>query len=129
MRQPTALEANGVRQEGSLTANREAWITVRLVAGVEVEVLIDTGFQGGLVLPESLVQELGLTVIGHQKYEMVGAASGEGTIAWAQVEWLGQVETVEVLTAEDYLIGTDLLADTKLTVDYVLERFTLERLR
>jgi predicted aspartyl protease len=111
-----------------LLPNRQAWVKLRLLAGVEVEVLIDTGFEGGLVLPESLVYELGLPIIGHEVFGMVGDVTGEGSLAECEVEWLGQVQTVEIVTSEDYLLGTDLLADAVLNIDYKHGRFTIERL-
>ena len=115
--------------EGDLTFNHQVWVTVPLIAGAEVEVLVDTGFEGALILPKSLIYELGLTIIGHEDYEMVGKAVARSLVAWAQIEWLGKVQTVEVLAAEDYLLGTDLLADARLTIDYVAGSFVIERLR
>lgn len=52
---------------GRVTERLEPLVKLRLMAGKEVECLVDTGFVGGaLVLPQSLVDELGLPVIGQE---------------------------------------------------------------
>jgi len=50
-----------------VTERLEPLVSVRLMAGREVERLADTGFVGGaLVLPQSPVDKLGLPVIGQE---------------------------------------------------------------
>jgi predicted aspartyl protease len=47
-------------ETGRVTAAREAILRLRLTAGEAVECLVDTGFTGALVLPQSLVTRLGI---------------------------------------------------------------------
>jgi len=41
------------REEGSVNARREAWLRVRTAGGETLDCLLDTGFDGALVLPRS----------------------------------------------------------------------------
>jgi predicted aspartyl protease len=41
------------REDGSVNARREAWLRVRTSRGETLDCLIDTGFDGALVLPRS----------------------------------------------------------------------------
>ena len=93
---------------------------VRLIAGREVECLVDTGFIGGaLVLTQSVVDELGLPIIGYEdELEMVGGETMSADIALARIEWLGEIKSVDVLIKDDLLIGTQLLEGAQLVIDY-----------
>ena len=51
-----------VEETGRVTADREAILRLRLIAGEAVECLIDTGFTGALVLPQSPVSYTHLTL-------------------------------------------------------------------
>lgn len=75
----------------------------------EIEALLDTGFNGSLALPASLVEELTLLPLGR---EQITLASGEtqftrkyeGTVRFA-----GTVQSVEVVRAGEPLVGMALL--------------------
>lgn len=104
---------------GRVTAAREALLRLRLTAGETVECLVDTGFTGALVLPQSLVTRLGLPIVGREVFEMVGGQRFVAGVALAEIEWLGATRTVRVIISADSLLGTELLAGTQLTIDYV----------
>ena len=59
-------------ETGRVTGAREALLRLRLTAGETVECLVDTGFTGALVLPQSLVARLNLPIVGREVFEMVG---------------------------------------------------------
>lgn len=115
--------------EGKVNDYLEARVTVRLIAaGREVECLVDTGFSGALVLPARLVAEIGLPIIGHEKnLLMVGGARTSADLALAQVEWLGEVKSVVVIVEDEYLVGTQLLEDARLTIDYPKRTLSISR--
>jgi clan AA aspartic protease len=112
-------------ETGRVTAAREALLRLRLSAGETVECLVDTGFTGALVLPQSLVARLNLTVVGREVFEMVGGRQFVAGVALAEVEWLGATKTVRVIISEDTLLGTELLDGTKLVIDYVAHTLTI----
>ena len=112
-------------ETGRVTAAREALLRLRLIAGETVECLVDTGFTGALVLPQSLVTRLGLPVVGREVFEMVGGHRFVASVALAEVEWLGETRAVRVIVSEDSLLGTELLDGTRLTVDFIAYTVTV----
>lgn len=113
---------------GTVSDRAEAQIKLRLVAGMEVECLVDTGFIGGaLVLPQSVVDQLELPVIAHEEFKMVGNARGTADIAIAQIEWLGEMRWVDVIIQDDFIIGTTLLEGTELLINYAARTLIIKR--
>lgn len=114
--------------EGKLTARREALVTLRVVAGAEVECLVDTGATLALVLPAHMVERLGLPLVGYdENITLAGGIRTGAPIALAQVEWLGEVVSVEVIVQEDFIIGTELLGHGRLVIDYPAGTVTIFR--
>lgn len=110
---------------GRVSAAREALLRLRLVGGETVECLVDTGFTGALVLPQSLVARLNLPIVGREVFEMVGGRRFVAGVALAEVVWLGETKTVRVIVSEDTLLGTELLDGTRLLIDYVAHTLTI----
>lgn len=114
--------------EGRVTDQLEALAPVRLMAGGVVECLVDTGANCALVLPYSVVDELGLPVVGRvDDLGTVGEETTSADIAYAQIEWLGEVRYVEVIVKNSFILGTQLLADARLVVDYPGRTLTISR--
>ena len=92
------------------------------VAGVDRAFLnrdatVDTGFTGGLALPEDTIEELGLTLYGRRP---ANHASGVGMfeIYGALVLWHGEYRPVLVhKTSGEPLVGMALLENSRLTID------------
>ncbi len=82
--------------------------------------VVDTGFDGALILPASVAKHLALSVIARLVFELVGGARMAADVALSEIEWLGQRRTVEVIMSEgsDALIGTEMFEGAKLVVDY-----------
>lgn len=103
---------------GRITERLEALTPVRLMAGRVVECLVDTGASCALGLPViGRVDDLGL----------IGEETTSADIAYAQIEWLGEVRYVEVVVRNDFTLGTQLLADAKLVIDYPRRTLTVSR--
>jgi clan AA aspartic protease len=113
------------KETGRVTATREALLRLRLSAGETVECLVDTGFTGALVLPQALVTRLNLPIVGREVFEMVGGRQFIASVAFADIEWLGETRTVRVIVSEDTLLGTELLDGTRLIVDYIAYTVTV----
>jgi clan AA aspartic protease len=109
------------REDGSVNARREAWLRVRTSTGETLDCLIDTGFDGALVLPRSEAARLNLTVLGRVPIIGVGRIQAVADIAELEIEWLGEVRAVEVIISdgEDSLLGTELLDGSRLVIDYI----------
>ena len=109
------------REEGSVNARREAWVRVRTAGGGTLDCLIDTGFDGALVLPRSDALRLNLTVLGRVPIIGVGRIRSVADIAELEVKWLGETRAIEVIISggEDSLLGTELLDGSRLVIDYV----------
>jgi clan AA aspartic protease len=117
------------QESGSVNAVREAIIAIRLVGGDPQQCVIDTGFDGALILPTSVVTSLGLPVIARLVFELVGGARMSADVALGEVEWLGERRSVEVIISEgnDALVGTEMLELAKLIVDYPNRSVTISQ--
>ena len=108
------------REPGRVNSLKEALILVRFRRGATLECVLDTGFDGGLMLPRAFVSQIQIPTIGQLTFEMVGGARMTAEIGLIDIEWLGAQRQVEVVVSEgdDALIGTELLIATTLTIDY-----------
>ncbi len=113
---------------GRVNDQLDALVHMRLLAGRVIECLVDTGARCALVLPHALVDELGLTITGgFKELEMVGHSRKQALVALAQIEWLGETRYVEVIVQDDFIIGTELLKDALLVIDYHARTLTISR--
>jgi clan AA aspartic protease len=117
------------QESGSVNALREALIEIRFVPGEAFECVVDTGFDGALILPASVVKRLALPVVARLLFELVGGARMSADVALGEIEWLGERRIVEVIMSEgnDALIGTEIFEGTKLVVDYANRLVTISR--
>ena len=87
---------------------------------VNLDVWIDTGFTGELVLPEKLVTQLALS-----QSAMVTAGLADGSQSLlatfsCEVDWFGEFRTIEAIANQGQfpLLGVGLLLGHRLAVDY-----------
>jgi clan AA aspartic protease len=115
------------REDGSVNGQLEAWLRVLTTNGETVECLVDTGFNGSLMLPRSEAVRLKLTVLGRVSIIGVGRARSIAGIAELEVEWLGQTRAVEVIISDgdDALLGTLMLDGSRFVVDYISYTMTI----
>lgn len=109
---------------GSVNAFREAILRVILrgPGGVEreIEAVVDTGYDGALTLPPSLIGDLGLPF-----RRRASALLGDGTRSVHDVHegvvlWSGQARRIAVDAAEtDALLGMALLEGHELTIQVI----------
>jgi predicted aspartyl protease len=59
---------------GSVNAFREAMVEIRFAGGHKLACVVDTGFDGALIVPASVAQRLGLSVVARLAFELVGGA-------------------------------------------------------
>ena len=108
------------RESGKVNLFREALIAITFPGSAAIECVVDTGFDGGLMLPRILAEHLQIQVVGELVFEMVGGARMLAPVGLANIEWLNEEREIEVIlgNGNDVLIGTELLAGTILNIDY-----------
>src|SRR2546423_1765881 len=115
------------RVNEALEARVALHLTDKLGGELEVECIVDTGFDGALVLPGEIIERLGLAVISHEIIFMVGDLQDSADVALAKVRWLGEVRSVDVILKDDYLLGTALLDGARLTIDYARHTVIIDK--
>ncbi len=96
---------------------------VRFREGAAIECVVDTGFNGALMLPRAFISQIRIPIIGELTFGMVGGATMSAEIGLIDINWLAELREVEVIVSEgdDALIGTELLRATALIIDYSSE--------
>jgi clan AA aspartic protease len=114
-------------EDGSVNAQLEAWLRIQATNGETIDCLIDTGFNGALVLPRADIARLNLMVLGRVSIIGVGRVRSIADIAELEIEWLGQSRAVEVIISDgdDSLLGTELLDSSRLVIDYTAYAVTV----
>lgn len=107
-------------EKGVVNKNSEAVLQIKLQNGVVIESVLDTGFNGTLFLPRKFVEENAMRFLGLETVELVEKISTEIETALAEIIWLGEKISVHIFVSEtdEALIGTDLLSDSLLEIDY-----------
>jgi len=109
-----------MRIDGYFNSNDEPVIKLDLIS-TTIEVLIDTGFAGSLIIPEQLSAGLELHFEGFDEFL---TATGELLVARAYsayVNWFGRPTRVAVAVTPDVkepLLGSRMLRNCVVTVNY-----------
>jgi clan AA aspartic protease len=119
--------------KGHVDESRRALIDVQIANTpsrhtTAVTVWIDTAFDGFLVFPKNLIDQLGL----HQE-ALASAILADGSHVLLEsyvchVNWFGEIVTAQVIANEGKLplLGTEFLAHRKLMVDYALGTVSID---
>jgi len=88
---------------------------------IDVEMLVDTGFDGGLIIPSQIVDQLKPRFEGIDELQSV---TGEKIFAEAysiEIGWLGTVIRVPIVVSSkinEAILGSQMLKNCRLTIDY-----------
>ena len=108
---------------GTVSASLEPRLPLRLrdVHGVEhvVEAVLDTGFDGELVLPEDLIEALGAPWAEARYGRLADGTEILTDIYEVDLEWNGVWTTAFAEALPSTLVGVSLCAGLGLTVDFV----------
>ncbi|MDX1965608.1 MAG: hypothetical protein SFV23_00430 [Planctomycetaceae bacterium] len=86
----------------------------------EVTAVIDTGFSGGLALPEEICESLGFEVARFVSGELADGSKTIVPIYFAEVDWCGVEREIEIAGAgRTPLVGVQLLANQSLLAEFV----------
>jgi predicted aspartyl protease len=110
----------------------DGWPVVHLpVAGRRWRATIDTGFKGDLELPYTLGPSVRARFFGHGRADLAGAQSVEEEYYLVDFQFDdGTVRAVaSFVTGDEILIGTLMLRDYRLEIDFPARRVMLEKLR
>ena len=119
--------------EGRIDSNLEAIIELDIQhdgAILRQRFLIDTGFNGFIAVPQSLVHRLGLKLLDVQAgITADGRASYFDTVE-ITVLWHDEAHTVQAQILDEALIGTRLLRGSRIQADWIRDgTFLVEQLR
>ena len=100
----------------------EAWIDIAVAGDDRVfrtlAAVVDTGATDWLTLPESVVQELGSRLTSTRYVRQAHGPVIQANVYAVWVSWHGRNRRVFAESGNEALIGTDLLANCRLTVDW-----------
>ena len=88
--------------------------------GIEIEAVVDTGFDGELTLPLGLIQRLGYPYVGFTRGTLADGSAVRFDYHEGRLLWHGEERTVVVLAAGEAgnpLVGMALLRGSRLTID------------
>jgi clan AA aspartic protease len=85
-----------------------------------IAVWIDTGFTGDLVLPQKIIDELGLKPSGTVDGILADGSQTVLTTYHCEIDWFGRIRNLEVIanSGTTPLLGVGLLLAKELVVDY-----------
>ena len=97
---------------------------------IEVSAMIDTGYNGEVVLSEDKIRSLGLEFLGTIDTELADGEIVEMDLFKGWIKWFDRILEVAVGSSrsEDTLLGTLVLADCHLDINFKEGWVTIERL-
>ena len=104
---------------GHFDAQGTPWIQLQTPYGIPLSLIVDTRFNGELVLPERILDALGLTPRGRVRVELADGSRVYTDIYECKVFWFEQERVVSVFStaAEEGLFGTQMLRGCTLLLD------------
>jgi len=110
---------------GSVNADGEAVVSLRVRDAdggfLEIDAIVDTGFNGLVALPAHFISDLRLPDVGVARVRYGDGNEGTLPVHEAIIDWDGLERLVRIdCLANDVLIGTELLAGHELRITFVL---------
>jgi len=85
---------------------------------LDVEFIVDTGFDGDLALPEAMIRQLDASILESRLISLAGAFRQRSYYYEMVIDWDGEPRPIEVLALDgNPLIGNDLWKDQTLQAD------------
>jgi len=94
---------------------------------IKVSALVDTGFDGALMLSLPAALQIGLRLSNMVQVELADGSIKKEFVFEAKVIFDGETRPIEILltSSEEHLLGTALLQDRSLTMDFGRQILTL----
>lgn len=114
-------------EKGKVNEYLEPCILIEFEDGRQLEVLIDTGFNGCLCIPRSLMNDFGLVKVSEEEIFGVGSHIEILDVSTAEIFWFGEKISVDVVINEgdNRLLGSELLHDKILNIHYKNKTVTI----
>ncbi len=108
------------QEKGFVNGNSEAILRIELSDGQSLDCILDTGFNGNLILPRSFVEKNSSSILFGVEVELAEGKIAEFGMTTIKIKWLDDEFPVTILVSEsnERLIGTELLNNTVLEIDY-----------
>lgn len=87
-------------EKGVVNINLEAVLQILLKNGATIEGVLDTGFNGALLLPRKFVEDNSMLFLGLETVELVEKISADIETALAEIIWLGENISIHILSAK-----------------------------
>ncbi len=87
--------------------------------GEHLDVVVDSGFNGELMLPVSLIKRLKLSEAGPIQTELADGSTVWTTLYAGEIIWFGQTKSVwiQATNADEGLLGTELFQGCRVELD------------
>lgn len=93
-----------------------------------IKAIVDTGFEGFLCIPVDIAVALGLELSGETLFEFADGSQKKELTFKGFVNFLGKRRKVDIsLTKGEALVGTELLAECRLLIDFPKNEVRLSR--
>lgn len=117
-----------MRIEGSFDEELAPHVEIRMVSGA-VSLVVDTGFNGELMLPRHRLEELGFVYTMESEAELANGSLVETSLYTGRISWFGTGRIVQAIAtdSEDGLLGTAMLFGTTLFMDLDEDKVKLEQ--
>jgi predicted aspartyl protease len=86
-------------ESGRVNSYREGVVIVRFRSGSAIECVVDTGFDGALMLPSAVALQTQIALIGELTFELVGGSRMSADVGLTEIDWLGTWRQVEVIVS------------------------------
>ncbi len=89
-------------------------------SSVQIEAVIDTGFNGDLCLPTEIALQICLELLNQETVELADGARSARLVFLGGVRFLDKEQPIEIYLTDSKtpLIGTRLLDDCRVTIDF-----------
>lgn len=116
---------------GHIDERNQLWVTLTVGGANQrqtIKALIDTGFNGELLLPLQVAIPLGLQLAGVAAYKLADGSASQQMLFSASIDWGTQrrVATVNVVNSDTALIGGGLLHGYILLVDFASKQLVIK---
>jgi clan AA aspartic protease len=108
-----------MKLEGAFDAHLTPRLRLTTAQRLILDVVVDTGFNGELVLPRKLIRRLKWPLKGQGRVELADGSLVHTDVYEGRILWFGQecVVTVYATASEDGLLGTQMLMRCTLFLD------------
>jgi len=109
-------------------------VDIKLVSGkngeIELAAIIDTGYNGEVILSENKIHEMGLEFLGTIDTELADGEIVELELFRGRIKWFDTIREIAIgaSQSDDVLLGTLLLADCELYVNFKEGSVRIEQL-